>query len=93
MRDRFDPALIERLTYDLGIGSLIGYILLLALGTVLFVPGRIFGVARGAWFGPQWGIIPNLIGATLGATAAFLIARIPSRKIGGGARLGRLIAG
>jgi uncharacterized membrane protein YdjX (TVP38/TMEM64 family) len=47
-------------------------------------------------FGPLWGTIFNLIGATLGATASFLVARYVAsdwvrRKAGG--RLQRLIAG
>ncbi|HEY5567839.1 MAG TPA: VTT domain-containing protein [Gammaproteobacteria bacterium] len=49
--------------------------LVFALGTVLFVPGAIFGLAGGLLFGPLWGTVFNLAGAMLGATAAFLAAR------------------
>jgi uncharacterized membrane protein YdjX (TVP38/TMEM64 family)/rhodanese-related sulfurtransferase len=60
------------------------------------VPGAIFGLAGGALFGPLWGTIFNLVGATLGATAAFLIARYLAQdwvrgKAAGG--LDRLVAG
>ncbi len=95
-RDRLDPALIESSIRDLGLWAPLGYVVLFALGTVLFVPGAIFGLAGGVLFGPVWGSVLNLIGATLGATLAFLAARYLAadwvrRKAGG--RLDRLIAG
>ena len=49
--------------------------LIYALGTVLFFPGSLITLAGGALFGPIWGTLYNLTGATLGATLAFLIAR------------------
>jgi len=95
-RDRLDPALIEGAIRDLGLWAPIGHVALFALGTVLFVPGALFGLAGGALFGPLWGTVANLAGATLGATAAFLIARYVAadwvrRKAGG--RIERLITG
>ncbi len=95
-RDRIDPNLIEGLTRDLGPWAPLAYISLFAVATVLFVPGAIFGLAGGALFGPLWGTVLNLLGATLGATAAFLVARYLARdwvrrKAAG--RLGRLVAG
>jgi uncharacterized membrane protein YdjX (TVP38/TMEM64 family)/rhodanese-related sulfurtransferase len=94
-RDHFDPALIESAIHDLGLWAPLGHIVLFALGTILFVPGAIFGLVGGALFGPLWGTVLNLAGATLGATAAFLVARYAAadwvrRKVGG--RLDRLIA-
>ena len=95
-RERVDPALIESSVRDLGLWAPLGYVALFALATVLFVPGAIFGLAGGVLFGPVWGTVLNLIGATLGATLAFLAARYLAadwvrRKAGG--RLDRLIAG
>jgi uncharacterized membrane protein YdjX (TVP38/TMEM64 family) len=95
-RDRLDPALIESAIRDLGLWAPLGHVALFAIGTVLFVPGALFGLAGGALFGPLWGTVVNLAGATLGATAAFLIARYVAagwvrRKAGG--RIERLIAG
>jgi uncharacterized membrane protein YdjX (TVP38/TMEM64 family) len=95
-RDRLDPALIESSIRNLGLWAPLGYVALFALGTVLFVPGAIFGRAGGVLFGPGWGSVLNLIGATLGATLAFLTARYLAAhwvrpKAGG--RLDRLIAG
>jgi uncharacterized membrane protein YdjX (TVP38/TMEM64 family)/rhodanese-related sulfurtransferase len=95
-RDHLDPALIEGAVRDLGLWAPLAHVVFFAVGTVLFVPGAIFGLAGGALFGPLWGTLLNLAGATLGATASFLIARYLAadwvrRKAGG--RLERLIAG
>jgi uncharacterized membrane protein YdjX (TVP38/TMEM64 family) len=51
------------------------FIGLYALATVLFLPGAVLTLAGGALFGPLWGTLYNLTGATLGAALAFLVAR------------------
>lgn len=94
--DRLDPTLIESSIHDLGLWAPLGHIILFALGTILFVPGAILGLAGGALFGPLWGTVLNLAGATLGATASFLIARYVAadwvrQRVG--TRLDRLITG
>ncbi|MGI8845891.1 MAG: TVP38/TMEM64 family protein [Thermoleophilaceae bacterium] len=58
----------------------IGFVLLYVVLTVLFVPGTIPSVAAGALFGPLWGTMLTLAGATLGAAAAFEIARRLGRE-------------
>ena len=78
-RNQLDPALIENAMRTLGPWGPAAHVVLFALGTVLFVPGILFALAGGMLFGPVWGTILNLTGATLGATAAFLavyVARI-----------------
>jgi len=95
-RAQLDPALIESAVRDLGLWAPLAHVLLFAIGTVLFVPGAIFGLAGGALFGPLWGTLLNLAGATLGATASFLIARYLAAdwvRRQAGARLERLITG
>jgi uncharacterized membrane protein YdjX (TVP38/TMEM64 family)/rhodanese-related sulfurtransferase len=95
-RDRLDPALIEGTVRDLGVLAPLAHVLLFAVATILFAPGMIFGLAGGALFGPLLGTILNLAGATLGATAAFLIARYLAAdwaRSKAGPRLDRLIAG
>ncbi|MBR2813104.1 MAG: VTT domain-containing protein [Reyranella sp.] len=70
--------------------------MLFAIATVLFLPGAVFGLAGGLLFGPLWGTILNLIGATLGATAAFLVGRYLAGdwvRRRAGPRLERLVAG
>lgn len=72
------------------------FVLLYAAATVLFVPGLILTLGGGALFGPVWGALWNLCGATLGATLAFLAARyIASGWVAAhsGQRLARLIHG
>jgi len=95
-RDHFDPVLIEGTIHGLGLWAPLGHIVLFALATILFVPGTIFGLLGGAIFGPLWGAVLNLTGATLGATAAFLVARYAAAdwvRQKAGARLDRLITG
>jgi len=45
------------------------------VGTLLLVPAWIFPIAAGAAFGWQWGFLAAAVSSTLGAFAAFLIAR------------------
>jgi uncharacterized membrane protein YdjX (TVP38/TMEM64 family) len=94
--DQLEPALIESSIRDLGLWAPLAHVVLFAIGTILFVPGAIFGLAGGALFGPLWGTLLNLAGATLGATASFLIARYLAAdwvRRRAGQRLERLIAG
>ncbi len=67
-----------------------------AIATVFFLPGLIFTLAGGALFGPVYGTLYNLSGATLGATLAFLLARYLAHgwvEQQAGGRLQQLIAG
>lgn len=94
--DRLDPSLVESALQNLGAWAPYGHMTLFAVGTVLFVPGAIFGLAGGVLFGPVWGAVLNLVGATLGATAAFLVARYLAAdwtRRSAGTRLERLVAG
>jgi uncharacterized membrane protein YdjX (TVP38/TMEM64 family)/rhodanese-related sulfurtransferase len=95
-RELIDPAVLDAWIGGLGGWAPIGYVAVYALATIAVVPGTVFGLAGGALFGPLWGTVCNLLGATVGATLAFLVARYLAagwiaRKAGG--RLGRLIAG
>jgi uncharacterized membrane protein YdjX (TVP38/TMEM64 family)/rhodanese-related sulfurtransferase len=73
--NRLDPALVEGAALDLGPWAPVGQVVIFALGTIVFLPGAIFGLAGGLLFGPLWGTVLNLAGATLGATAAFIVGR------------------
>ncbi len=95
-RERLDPALIENAIRELGLWAPFVHVLIFAVGTVLFVPGAMFGLAGGVLFGPFWGTLVNLAGATLGAAGGFLIARYLAAdrvRCKAGGRLERLIAG
>ena len=74
-REKLDPAVLDAWIAGLGGWAPIGYVAVYALATTAFVPGTIFGLAGGALFGPVWGTVFNLLGATCGATLAFLVAR------------------
>lgn len=60
---------------SLGVWAPVGFVLLYAIGTVVMIPGGIFDVTGGVLFGPILGSVVNLLGASLGAAIAFLIAR------------------
>ena len=72
----------------LGLWGPVVFILGYAAATVAFVPGSLLTLAAGAIFGLVKGTIYTLIGATLGASAAFLVARYVARR-----RIERRIAG
>ena len=51
------------------------FIVIYAIATILAVPGTILTLSAGALFGIVFGTLWTIIGATLGATGGFLIAR------------------
>jgi uncharacterized membrane protein YdjX (TVP38/TMEM64 family) len=65
-----------------GLGALgpVVFILGYAVATVALVPGLILTMAAGALFGLAWGTLYVLVGATLGASGAFLVARYGARR-------------
>lgn len=95
-RGRLDLAVLDAWLSGLGLFAPLAYLGLYAVGTVAFLPGALFALAGGALFGPVWGTLLNLVGATIGASLAFLIARylagdwVAART---GGRLKRLIEG
>jgi len=74
-REFLQAARLENELARFGRAAPLLFILLYALATVLFVPGSVLTVTGGALFGPGWGTLWNLAGATLGATVAFVAAR------------------
>jgi len=74
-RDLLDAQALERWVREAGSTAPLLFMAVYALGTVLFFPGSVLTLAGGAIFGPVWGTLYNLTGATIGATIAFLAAR------------------
>ena len=74
-RDRIDVAIVEGWVDAAGLAGPLLFMALYAVATVLFLPGSVLTLAGGALFGPVWGTLYNLTGATLGAALAFLVAR------------------
>jgi uncharacterized membrane protein YdjX (TVP38/TMEM64 family) len=70
---------LEAWIAGLGIWAPVGFVLLYAIATVAMVPGGIFDLIGGALFGPYLGSLLDLVGGTLGAALAFLVARYIAR--------------
>jgi uncharacterized membrane protein YdjX (TVP38/TMEM64 family) len=64
----------------LGIWGPVVFILGYAIATVAFVPGLLLTLAAGAIFGLWRGTAYVMVGATLGAALAFLVARYGARR-------------
>lgn len=66
----------------LGFGPLapVIYIGFYALASLLFIPGSPITLAGGALFGPWYGTLYTLIGATIGALLAFLFSRMVGHR-------------
>jgi uncharacterized membrane protein YdjX (TVP38/TMEM64 family)/rhodanese-related sulfurtransferase len=75
LRERFDVAALQAWVEGAGAAAPLVFVAVYAAATVLFLPGAVITMAGGALFGPVWGTLWNLTGATLGASLAFLIAR------------------
>ncbi len=64
----------------LGFWAPLVFILGYAVATVAFIPGSLLTAASGAIFGIGWGALYSFLGATLGASVAFLVARYLARS-------------
>jgi uncharacterized membrane protein YdjX (TVP38/TMEM64 family) len=64
---------------SLGAAAPLAFIAIYILACVLFVPGSILTLGGGFLFGVVWGSVYVSIGATAGATCAFLIGRYIAR--------------
>lgn len=56
------------------------FVLIYMFATVFFMPGIVMTLSGGFLFGAYWGTLLNLLGATLGATVSFLIARYTAHE-------------
>ena len=74
-QDSLGIGALERWVQQFGAAGPLVFMSVYALATVLFLPGSVLTLAGGALFGPLWGTLYNLTGATAGAAVAFLIAR------------------
>ncbi len=74
-RDLIDAEALQNWVDHAGIAGPLLFMLVYAIGTILFLPGSVLTLAGGALFGPVFGTFYNLTGATLGAAFAFLAAR------------------
>lgn len=75
LRDQVSVESLAASVSALGWYAPLVFIACYAVATVFFMPGILFTLAGGVLFGPVYGTLYNLAGATLGATLAFLTAR------------------
>lgn len=74
-RDSVDADALHAWVNNAGAAGPLLFMLIYTIGAVFFLPGSAITLVGGALFGPIWGTLYNLTGATLGAILAFLIAR------------------
>lgn len=74
------PKLKERVS-GFGIIAPVVYICLYIVATLFFLPGSPITVLSGIAFGPVWGVVYVWIGATIGVSFAFLVARYAAREL------------
>lgn len=87
-RDQLDAAVLEQWINEAGILGPLLFMSIYVVGTVFFFPGSVLTLAGGALFGPVYGTLYNLTGATIGAALSFLVARyllseVVEKKSGG----------
>lgn len=95
-REALSGDALSRWLAGAGAWAPLAFIAFYAAATVLFLPGAVLTLLAGAVFGAVPGALYSLVGATLGATLAFLVARYlaadwVARKAGG--KLKQLIEG
>jgi uncharacterized membrane protein YdjX (TVP38/TMEM64 family) len=78
LRGRIDISDVQRWMENAGSIGWIMFILIYALATILLLPGSLITIAGGVVYGPLLGTLLSLMGATLGASGAFILARYSS---------------
>ncbi len=77
--DHFDSETLRKTVADWGNFAPVIYILLYTAAPALFLPGLPITIVGGVIFGPVWGVVYSITGATAGASLAFLISRYIAR--------------
>ena len=75
-----DPDHLRQIVERQGYMGPLLFILLYTMTPVLMLPGLPMAIAAGVLFGPFWGVVYAITGATLGASASFLVARHAARE-------------
>lgn len=84
LADYLDEDILRGWISGFGIWGPLVYMLIYTAGAALLVPGLALTVAGGVLFGPVWGSVYVLLGATCGSALSFLIARHMGREWVGG---------
>ena len=80
VKDYLNAEALGRLLEQAGIWAPLAYIVVYSVGVCLFVPGTLLTGLGAAIFGPYWGFVWVMIGAMIGASAAFFIGRTLGRE-------------
>lgn len=70
---------LKALIHGYGVLAPAIYMLFYTIAPALFLPGLPITIVGGILFGPIWGVVYTIIGATAGACVAFLISRYVAR--------------
>ena len=95
-RDALSEQAIRHQLESLGSWAPLAFVGAYALGSTLFLPGSALTAVGGALFGPVAGTAWSVLGATLGATMSFLVARYVAGdavRQRAGARMHALLSG
>jgi uncharacterized membrane protein YdjX (TVP38/TMEM64 family)/Fe-S oxidoreductase len=79
IHEHLDSETLRQTVASLGSLGPLAYMLLYAIAPALFLPGLPLTLAGGILFGPVWGVVYAITGATAGASLAFLISRYMAR--------------
>ncbi|MFC1504956.1 TVP38/TMEM64 family protein [Thermodesulfobacteriota bacterium] len=80
VKDYLSAEALGRLLAQAGAWAPVAYITVYAVGVCLFIPGTLLTGLGAAIFGPYWGFVWVMIGAMIGASAAFFIGRTLGRE-------------
>ena len=75
VRSLLNPEAVRLWVESFGVLSPLVFMLAYAMTTLFFIPSSPFSIAAGIIFGPFLGTLYVVVGATVGATCAFLLAR------------------
>ncbi|MBC8233023.1 TVP38/TMEM64 family protein [bacterium] len=81
IRDYISATKLQQFIQSFGFWAPLVYIIIYTIGPILMFPGSILSLAGGLAFGPIWGTIYTVLGATIGACGAFWVARIMGRGL------------
>lgn len=76
----FEPEKLRALFAGFGVAAPLIYIAFYTVAPALMLPGLPISIAGATVFGPVWGVVYTIIGASMGACVAFLIARYGARE-------------
>lgn len=76
-----DPMMIQKWIVSFGWAAPILFILIYTVRPLILFPASILSFTGGLAFGPLWGTLYTIIGATSGAVLSFLTARVLGKRL------------